>query len=121
MTAGKIIAYLAAAILIFFGVLFIWATFSPQGQIGWLFVGLISIGIGFGLIFLAGRRSGTAFREQDTTVNLDLPGGIALDKLQCRNCGGTLTADNIKIVAGAPIVTCPYCGTSYQLSEEPKW
>ena len=50
MSAGKIIAYILAAILIFFGVLFIWATFSPEGQIGWLIVGVISVGIGFGAI-----------------------------------------------------------------------
>jgi len=25
------------------------------------------------------------------------------------------------MVAGAPVVTCPYCNTSYQLKEEPKW
>lgn len=31
MPAGKLIAYIFAAILIFFGVLFIWATFSPEG------------------------------------------------------------------------------------------
>jgi uncharacterized Zn-finger protein len=29
--------------------------------------------------------------------------------------------DNIKMVAGAPVVTCPYCNTTYQLTEEPKW
>ncbi len=120
MTAGKLIAYLAAAILIFFGVLFIWATFSPQGTLGWLFVGLISVGIGFGLIYLASRRPAPASEDQ-ATLKIDLPGEIGLEKLQCKNCGGTLTADDIKIVAGAPVVTCPYCGTSYQLNEEPKW
>ena len=120
MTAGKLIAYLAAAILIFFGVLFIWATFSPQGTLGWLFIGLVSVGIGFGLIYLASRRPAPA-PEGETTLNLVLPGEINLEKLQCKNCGGTLTADDIKIVAGAPVVTCPYCGTSYQLNEEPKW
>jgi uncharacterized Zn-finger protein len=32
-----------------------------------------------------------------------------------------LTSENIKMVAGAPVVTCPYCGSTYQLAEEPKW
>ena len=35
----KIIAYIAAAILIFFGVLFIWGAFSPEGQPVWILVG----------------------------------------------------------------------------------
>jgi uncharacterized Zn-finger protein len=29
--------------------------------------------------------------------------------------------DNIQMVAGAPVVNCPYCKTTYQLTEEPKW
>ena len=51
MNAIKIIAYVAAAILIFFGVLFIWGAFSSQGSIGWILVGIIGVGIGFGLIW----------------------------------------------------------------------
>ncbi len=120
MTAGKIIAYIAAAILILFGVLFIWATFSPQGQIGWLVVGVISVAIGFGLIWLAGRR-GAAAQAQNVTLKVDLPANVNLDSLKCKSCGGALTTDNIKMVAGAPVVTCPYCGTTYQLTEDPKW
>ena len=44
-----------------------------------------------------------------------------LDTLTCKSCGGQLTSDNISMVAGAPVVSCPFCGTSYQLTEEPKW
>ena len=29
--------------------------------------------------------------------------------------------DGVKMVAGAPMVDCPYCGAAYQLSEDPKW
>jgi hypothetical protein len=123
MSAGKIIAYIFAAILIFFGVLFIWATFSPQGQIGWLFVGAISVGIGFGIIWLAGRQTPSAAPGQGNNVNLniDLPGDVSLETMKCQSCGGALTANDIDMVAGAPTVTCPYCNTTYQLEEEPKW
>jgi hypothetical protein len=121
MTAVKIIAYIAAAILIFFGVLFIWGAFSPEGSVGWIPVGLISVGIGFGIIWFASRRKPAAEGESEVTLKLDLPGEVNLDTLKCQSCGGALTADNIKMVAGAPVVTCPYCGTTYQLKEEPKW
>jgi hypothetical protein len=123
MSAGKIIAYIFAAILIFFGVLFIWATFSPDGQLGWLVVGIISVAIGFGLIWFAGRRSpqGTAAQGENVTLNIDLPGDVNLDSMKCQSCGGVLTTDAIKMVAGAPMVSCPYCNTTYQLTEEPKW
>jgi hypothetical protein len=123
MPAGKIIAYILAAILILFGVLFIWATFSPEGQIGWLVVGVISVGIGFGIIWTASRRkvTGGEVGGEGVSYNIDLPGDVNLDTMKCRSCGGSLTMENIKMVAGAPIVSCPYCNTTYQLTEEPKW
>lgn len=121
MSAGKIIAYIAAIILIFFGVLFIWGAFSSNGQVIWIPIGLVTVGIGFGLIYLAGRSKATAADGQNVTLKIDLPGNVNLDSLKCQSCGGVLTSENIKMVAGAPVVSCPYCNTSYQLTEEPKW
>lgn len=119
MSAGRIIAYIAAAILIFFGVLFIYATFSPTGQTSWLIIGVISVGIGFGLIWLAGRQA--KLEAAELVQRIELSGDIDLETLTCRNCGGSLSPDNVKMMAGAPVVSCPYCNTSYQLTEEPKW
>ena len=123
MSAGKVIAYLFAAILIFFGVLFIWATFSPDGQIGWLVVGVVSVGIGFGLIWFAGRKKPSlgGANSENISLKIDLPGDVNLDSMKCQSCGGAITMDNINMVAGAPVVSCPYCNTTYQLTEEPKW
>jgi Na+/melibiose symporter-like transporter len=120
MSAGKIIAYIAAAIFIIFGALFILATFSPDGQFGWLITGLILVGIGFVLIWFAARKSPTA-QDNDVTLKIDLSGDINLETLKCKSCGGSLTADNITMLAGAPTVNCPFCNTTYQLTEEPKW
>lgn len=122
MDAVKIILYIAAAILIFFGVLFIWGAFSPTGSTGWIPVGIISVAIGFGLIWMGSRRAKQAGAEDTSvTYQVDLPGNVELDQLKCQSCGGAITTDNIEMVAGAPVVNCPFCGTSYQLSEEPKW
>jgi hypothetical protein len=123
MNAIKIIAYIAAAILIFFGVLFIWGAFSPEGSVGWIPIGLISVGIGFGLIWFAARQkpaSGAAGGD-NVTLQVDLPSNVDMEQFKCKSCGGALTMDNVKMVAGAPVVTCPYCNTTYQLTEEPKW
>lgn len=120
MNAVKIIAYIGAAILIFFGVLFIWGAFSPNGQVGWIFVGLVSVAIGFGLIYLASRKAAPQATE-NVTLKVDLPANVNMDTLKCKSCGGVLGPDDIKMVAGAPVVTCPYCHTTYQLTEEPKW
>ena len=121
MSAGKIILYIVAAILIFFGVLFIWATFNPAGNIGWLVIGIISVGIGLVLIWFARRQAPAPTAPEEVTLKIDLPADVKLDKFQCENCGGDLTLDNVEMVAGAPTVNCPWCGTTYQLKEEPKW
>ncbi|HKY83767.1 MAG TPA: hypothetical protein VJ160_02975 [Anaerolineales bacterium] len=121
MNAARIIAYIAAAILIFFGVLFVWGAFSPQGSSGWILVGLVSIGLGLALIWLGGRRRAGGEGPQEIIQRVELSGDVSLEKMICRNCGGALSTDNVKVVAGAAVVHCPYCGTSYQLEEEPKW
>lgn len=122
MSAGKIIAYIGAAILLFFGVLIIWGAFgSNGGGIPWICVGLILVGIAFGLIFFAARRPAGQAGEQNITLKVDLPANVQMDTLKCKSCGGALQPENITMVAGAPVVTCPYCHTTYQLTEEPKW
>ena len=45
----KIVAYIVAAILVFFGVLFIWGAFSPQGSPGWILIGLVSVAVEVGV------------------------------------------------------------------------
>jgi len=122
MSAGKIIGYISAAIFIIFGTLFILSAFSLD-NIGYIFVGLVLVLIGFGLIWFAGRITSASAGNQEgaVTLNIDLPGDINLDTMKCQSCGGVLTANDINMVAGAPVVTCPFCETNYQITEEPKW
>jgi Na+/melibiose symporter-like transporter len=120
MGAVKVIGYIAAAILIFFGVLFIWGAFGAQGQVGWILVGVITVAIGFVIIWFVSRQPKPETPTQ-VTYKVDLSGDVNLESLKCKSCGGTLSPDNVKMVAGAPVVSCPYCGTTYQLTEEPKW
>jgi len=121
MSAGKIILYIIAAIFIVFGVLFILSAFSPQGQPGNIITGIILVIIGFVFIFLAARRKAGAAAGDNVTLKIDLPANVNMDTLKCKSCGGVLKPENISLVNGAPVVTCPYCGTTYQLTEEPKW
>ena len=88
--------------------------------IGFLGFGLLMVAGGVVLIVVAARKT-----KQDTvqnvTLKVDLPGDTKIEEMKCKSCGGTLTAENIKLVNGAPMVTCPYCNSVYQLTEEPKW
>ena len=134
MSTGRVITYVGAGLLIifglaavFFGIIFVWGSFSPTGQPGWITAGLISVVIGLVmiaggayLISLASRGKMGAVTE-NVTINVDLPANVNMDTLKCKSCGGSLTMDNIQMVAGAPVVNCPYCHSVYQLTEEPKW
>ncbi|MEN8240282.1 MAG: hypothetical protein ABFS17_00025 [Chloroflexota bacterium] len=122
MNAGKVIGYIFSAIVIFFGVLFVWGAFSPDGNPGWIVGGGISVLIGFGIIFLLGRKKpGDQEIKYSPTLKVDLPADVSMERFKCQDCGAQLSMDNVKMVAGSPMVDCPYCGAAYQLSEEPKW
>jgi len=122
MRAGRIIAFITAGIFIIFAFLFILGAFSPEGSPSWIIVGIVGLVIGFALIIF-GNRLRPAEKPGDQVVNLqvDLPGNVGMETIKCQSCGGPLTSEDIKMVAGAPVVECPHCSTTYQLTEEPKW
>jgi len=122
---GAGILFLVGLCLVGYGVLSVIGSTSAQGDSNWLSfgigfgcVGVLFIGGGAGLIFLAMRGQKTEIVQE---VKIDLPGDTQLEEMKCRSCGGSLTSDNIKLVNGAPMVNCPYCDSAYQLTEEPKW
>lgn len=122
MRAGRIISFVTAGIFILFSFLFILGAFSPNGNTGWLIFGIFGMLIGFGLIFLGTKlvppvKPG----DQNVTLNIDLPGNVKMDTIKCQSCGAPLGPEDIEMVAGAPVVRCPSCLTTYQLTEEPKW
>lgn len=122
MSAGKIIGYIVAAILILFGVLFVWATFSEQGEIGWLCIGGFTVLAGLGIIALIKfREPKPAQQPQEIIQKIDLSGDMEMEKLKCKVCGAELDKQSIDVKEGAIFISCPYCGSTYQMVEEPKW
>ena len=121
---GAAILFLIGLVLLFFGFVYFTAAVSAGGStttgaiLGVL--AIIFIAGGAGLVYGAMRGQKTEVIQQ-VTMKVDLPGETKISQVNCRNCGGTLKPENIKMVAGAPMVECPYCGTTYQLTEEPKW
>jgi len=122
MRAGRIIAFITAGIFIIFSFLFILGAFSSEGSPAWIIIGIIGLVIGFVLIFI-GTKLSPPVKAGDQVVNLnvDLPGEVGMETIKCKSCGAPLSSESVKMVAGAPVVECPNCGTTYQITEEPKW
>lgn len=112
----KILSYLVAAVLVFFGFVFITGS---QGQILRIAVGVILMGAAAAFVYMTRVKP----QPSQTTVvqKVELSGDVNLEQIKCQNCGGVLDKDSIEVKAGAIFVNCPYCGASYQFEEEPKW
>jgi DNA-directed RNA polymerase subunit RPC12/RpoP len=119
-----ILLLLAAAGICVGGFILLGASGGAQGVTGigtaGMLLGALALVGGIVMVVIAARKTRQE-TAQNVTLKVDLPGDTKIEQMKCKSCGGTLTADNIKLVNGAPMVTCPYCGSVYQLTEEPKW
>jgi len=121
----KIIAVLGAivvAILFFFAVIFLLASAAqnvPADQsASRLIVGAMLFIIGIAIvigIYYTTRKPKTVIQQ------LEVSGQMKAATIKCPNCGGAVDVNTIKIVSGVPYATCPYCGTTFEVTEEPKW
>jgi hypothetical protein len=124
MSGGtKIVVFIVAGIFILFGCLFLLAATSPQNQSkgGTFFVGLLLIGIGLAIIFAVKLREPKPTQKVEVTQKIELSGDVKLEEMKCRNCSAPLAKDSVILKEGAIFVSCPYCKTSYQVEEAPKW
>jgi len=123
MSTGKIIGYIVAGILLFFGVLWLLSAFSantpsPGGR---LLVGGILVLLGLGIIVAVRLREPKPEQQVTIRQEIDLSGDVNVEELKCTNCGSQLGKEDISVVEGAVMVSCSYCGANYQIVEEPKW
>ncbi len=103
-----------SVILGMLGILFL---IGYQGQAARLIIGLVLIAAAI-VLFAA-----TRLRPRQTTLvqKIDVSGDVAAQNLKCSNCGATLTDKSVTVKAGAVFIHCEFCGSEYQLEEEPKW
>jgi len=115
--AITIIGAIAASILFFFAVVFalaasVQATETRLITSGLLFIIGISVIIG---VYYIARKPKTIIQR------LEVSGQMQAAAIKCPNCGASIDANQIKIVSGVPYVKCPYCATTFEVTEEPKW
>jgi len=114
----KIIAVIGAiivAFLFFFAVIFaIASSYDPMRLITSAILFIIGLTVIVGIYYTT-RKPKTVIQQ------LEVSGVMKAAQIKCPNCGGSVNADQIKINAGVPYVKCPYCGTTFEITEEPKW
>jgi Zn finger protein HypA/HybF involved in hydrogenase expression len=108
---------IAAAVLFFFGVIFAMAA-SVQATATRLTVSVMLFAVGCAIAAIAYYTT----RKPKTVIQqLELSGQMKAAALKCPNCSASVDANQIKIVSGVPYATCPYCGNTFEVTEEPKW
>ena len=125
--AGIVIA--VAGILIGVGALYLCAASAPGVDAGsrltvaagLLIAGLILMGVGVVVIWVVRTRGPRPIQQVTQQLELDMAGEISVEKLKCESCGAELSKDNVTLAQGAVIISCPYCNSTYQITEEPKW
>lgn len=125
MRGLRIVGIIVAILMILFGILFVIASTSEEakagGQLGlWCGVGVVLIIVGLAIIGFAWWQKR---KEQkiEITQQIELTGDLEMEKLKCEQCGAPVDKKSISVEAGAITVHCPYCGSVYQIAEEPKW
>ena len=112
-----ILGGIAVAVVFFFAVIFalaasVQATLTRLITSGILFIIGVTIIIG---IYYTTRKPKTVIQR------LEVSGQMKAASIKCPNCGASVDPNHIKIVSGVPYATCPYCGTTFEVTEEPKW
>jgi Zn finger protein HypA/HybF involved in hydrogenase expression len=109
-----VLGAIAVAILLFFGIIFAIAS-SVTMTLTRMSVAILLFVVAFGIAFYITRKPKTIVQK------LEVSGEMKAVAIKCPNCSASIEANNIKIVSGVPYATCPYCGHSFEVAEEPKW
>jgi uncharacterized membrane protein len=114
-TLVKIITVLGAiavAVLFIFGIIFALASVYASTR---LIVAALLFLVGFGIAYYISRQPKTIIQK------VEFSGQMQAVAIKCPNCSASVDAKSIKIVSGVPYATCPYCGNTFEVAEEPKW
>jgi predicted Zn finger-like uncharacterized protein len=117
-----ILGGMAAVVLFFFAVVFALAS----SYVGLTAAAAQSRVLTSAILFIVGIAvvAGVYFmtRSPKTVIQqVELSGQMKAAQIKCPNCGGNIVSSQIQINQGVPYAKCPYCGTTFEVAEEPKW
>jgi DNA-directed RNA polymerase subunit RPC12/RpoP len=107
-----VLGVIAVAVLFFFGIIFALASVYATTR---LIVSALLFIVGFGILYYIAKQPKTIVQK------VEFSGEMKAVVLKCPNCSASVDAKQIKIVSGVPYATCPYCGHTFEVTEEPKW
>jgi hypothetical protein len=109
---------IVVAVLFFFGIIFAWSTgadISTGLKATRLIIAAMLFIVGFGIAYYITKKPTTIIQR------LEVSGQMKAVPIRCPNCSASVDPNQIKIVSGVPYATCPYCGQTFEVTEEPKW
>jgi len=113
-----VLGAIAIAALFFFGIIFAWsigADIPVELKLTRLTIAAMMFIVGFGIAYYITKKPKTVIQR------LEVSGQMKAVALKCPNCSASVDPNQIKIVSGVPYATCPYCGHTFEVAEEPKW
>ena len=109
----KFLAYVASAILVFLGIIFIMST---NLGINYFFEGLAFIVVAVLILILSREKKPVEIRQTVT-----LTGPVKVKEVRCPVCNAVVDPTKVEVITGKPYVTCSYCKNKFELTEEPTW
>jgi len=109
----KWLLYIASAVLIFLGILFIMASYADMIRFP---EGLVFIGVAVLIVYFSREKKPIEIKQ-----TLEISGAPKVREVKCPNCGAVLNPNTVQVIDGRPYMTCNYCGNKFELTEEPKW
>jgi DNA-directed RNA polymerase subunit RPC12/RpoP len=109
----KILVYLASAVLIFLGIIFI---MSSNLGITYFLEGVVFLVVAVLLLILTREKKPLEIKQ-----TIAVTGPIKAKEVHCPNCSAIVDPTKAEVFDGKPYVTCRYCGNKFELTEEPTW
>jgi hypothetical protein len=117
MKITAIIGAIAVAVLFFFSFIFGLAA-SVQATTTRLTVSVLLFVVGFALAYVTYL---TVRKPKTVIYQVEVSGEMKTAALKCPKCSASVDANKIKIISGVPYATCNYCGSTFEVTEAPKW
>jgi len=109
----KAVAYVASAVFIFLGVIFMISV-----NLGFIYfiIGFTFLAVGILLIVLSRERKPLEIRQ-----TIAVTGPVKVKEVRCPVCNAVVDPTKAEVIDGKPYVTCSYCNNKFELTEEPTW